>query len=422
MPSTLTTWDAYLKERYVQDKVENLCFTDRPFYAKVPKDPDCSGDQFVLAVTIGNPQGHGATRAFAQTGAQQTGTGANVVGKKFTLPYGDYKDSVEMGDKTIKASRDNAGSLLENKTAEIDGLWEGAADIMATYLYGDSGHSLATGTISTGVITLTNPNDIVNFAVGQILTASANDGTSTGHALIDPSLGYVISINPGAGTLVVSATSGGAAGTPANWTGTMFFFRNGDFGGTATPNIIFTGLAGWIPASDPSSTAFYGLDRTINVTALAGVRLTAAEIIGANLETRLKRLVTRMTGRVGGKGPTDIMLNPESWQDLANALEARGQRDLQDEDQKFGFMKLTLLAGGRRVNVWSDRFCPSGTAFAVRMQNLKLRSILKTPHVLNGDGMEMLRKSTTDDYEFRLVAYPTFGIDAPGWCGRVPTP
>jgi hypothetical protein len=424
MASTLTTWDAFLKERYQTDKIENLTYTDRPFLAKIPKDPNCSGDVFVEAVLHGNPQGLGATRTAASTAAAQAGSGANAIGKKFNLTYGDYNGEVHIGDKVLKASRDNAGSLLENKTAEIDGLYEAFGDTFGAYLYGNGGNAIATGTISSGVVTLASGTEdqIVNLEVGMILNASADDGSDSSHTLINASLGYVIAVNRTAGTFTVSATSGGSAGTPTSWTGTMFFFRAGDFGGTgATP--IFIGLAGWIPASDPTSTTFYGVNRAVDPMRLGGVRLASADITGLNLEQRLKRLVTRMNGRGGAPTPSDIMLNPEKWQDLANALESRGQRPLEDDTARFGFMKLQLVAGGKVINIWSDRFCPPSVAWALQMKNWKMRSYLQVPHVKNGDGLQMLRRgSNTNDYVFEILAYPVVSTNAPGYNGRVATP
>lgn len=419
MSSTLTTFDAFLKERYTKEKVENLVNHKRITWALLSKDGDCSGDVFVEPIIIGDPQGLGATRAKAQTGAQQAGTGANVVGKKWQLTFGDYAGSVEIGEKVMRASKDDMGSFLRNKATEIDGLYNAFANTFCTYLFSNGGQACGTGTISTGVITLTDPEAVANFHIGQILCASANDGSDSSHTLLGSgSLGYVIALDHENGKLTVSATSGGAAGTPASWTGTMYFFRSGDFGGSGATD-IFKGFGAWIPGSAPSSTSFYGVDRTIS-DLLSGCRVPSADYTPLGNEARIKKLVTRMTSRFGSPTPTHIALNPEKWQALADSLEARGTRPLDGKVGTMSYSKLVLAMSGDNVEIISDRFCPLTKCYALNMGHWKMRSYGPIPDVLKSDGLEMLRKSDADTYEHRLVAFPVLSTNAPSYNGTVP--
>lgn len=420
MASTLTQFDAFLKEDYTKDKIDDLSKKDRPLFGRVSREEDHSGDLYVHPVKVSNGQGLGATVPKAQQGAQQS-SGGNLAGKKWTVLFGDYTGSIEIGDKVMRASRNNAGSFLRNEAEEIDGLYDEFGNAFSTYLYSNGGQSLTPGggfTVSSGVCTLVSADDIVNIEVGQILVPSANDGSSSAHTLIaSAAVGYVVAVNRNAGTFTVSATSGGAAGTPTNWTGTMYAFRDGDFGGSGANRIIL-GLGAWIPSSDPSSTTFEGVDRTFDIARLSGVRLTAAEVANLPLEQRLKKLVTRMRSRNFGPGPTDIYLNPEKWQALADSLESRGSREI-GKDAVFGYEHIKLAIAGKRVEIYADPFCPYATAWALHMPSIKLAAYDKIPFVLNGDGLEMLRKTTSNDYEHRIQAYPAFCVPAPGYCGRV---
>lgn len=420
MASSLTTFDAFIKRYYNPGQVTAITNKDRPFLSKVKKTT-LSGNPWCLPVIVANPQGFSGTLTNAQTASDQAGGGGNLQGKQWQIQVGDYDGAISIGDKVISLSRDNIGAFFENKKAEIDRLYEQFADIMAYYAIGDSGHAVTPGTftISAGVCTLLQPDDIVNVNVGMIMNASANDGTSSGHTLLGSgSSGFVIAVNANAGTFTVSATSGGSAGVPTGWTGTMYGFRQGDFGGSGATRIIL-GLSAWVPAADPSSTTFENLDRTLFMTALSGVRLTAAEISGLGIEQRVKKLVTRMTGRGMGPGPTDVFMNPEKWQALADSLESKGQRPLDGMIGKFNYQKIQIAAGGKLVDVWADRFCPLTSAFAVNMDYIELKHADGFPKVLNGDGLTMLRKSTTNDYEYRIVTYPAFAVSAPGYQGRV---
>lgn len=418
MTQTISLFDAFLKERYTKEKIENLTKADRPLYAMVPRDEGCSGDVFVEPIIVGNPQGLGATRAKAQAGAQQSGNGANTIGRKWALTFGDYKGSVELSEKVIRAAKDDMGAFLRAQQVDIDGLYEAFGDTFATYIYSNGGQAVGTGTISAGVVTLTDPEALANIHLGQILVASASDGSDSSHTLLGSgSVGYVVAISHENGTFTVSTTSGGSAGVPTGWTGTMYFFRDGDFGG-ASATEIFKGLGGWIPGSAPSSTAWYGVDRTIS-DLLSGVRLSSADVSGLGNEQRIKKLCTRMTSRWKGPGATHIFVNPEKWQALADSLEARGTRPLDGKVGTMSFSKLVIVAGGRSVEIYGDRFCPLTKCYALKLDTWKLRSYGACPDVLTTDGLKMLRKSASDDYEHRIVAFPTFSTRAPSHNGVV---
>jgi hypothetical protein len=420
--STPALFDAFLHERYGdKNEIENLMNSERPLWAELEKDENCSGDVFVEPVIAGNPQGLGATRAKAQAGMNQTVAGASsVLGYKWNLTYGDYAAGVLVTEKLIRASKDDPGAFFRAQQLLVDALYESTADTMCTYIYSNGGQSVASGTISVGVVTLADKEAIANVHIGMILVASAADGSTSTDALLGSgSAGYVIARDPNAGTFTVSATSGGSAGVPSGWTGTMYFFRDGDFGGTGATD-IFKGLGFWVPSSAPGGTdSCYGVNRSTNGL-LHGVRLSSSETTNMPIDQRCKRLVTRMTGRFSGPGPDRIYMNPERWQDLADLAETRGQRPLDGKIGSLNFSYLQLAMGGKFVKIYADRFCPLSTAFALRMKNWKMRSYGGVPSVLTSPTYKMLLLSAADTYEHRLVAFPVFSTNAPSYNGRTP--
>ncbi len=429
MASSLTTFAPFLKNYYNPGQVTALTIKNRIFYAKTKKTSG-SGDLWVTPVIYANPQGVSSTLANAQTVATSAGGGGNLQGKKWTSAFGDYSAVVDIGDKVIAASRDNIGAFFKNQTAEIDRLYESFGDVMGNYFIGDQGHSVTPGTftISTGVCTLSQPDDAVFIYVGMQLQASAGSGVASTDTLLGSgSVGYVYAVNRNAGTFTVATSAANAAaataGTPSGWTGTMYAFRLGDFGASGATGFtrILLGLGAWVPASDPSAgTPFENIDRgALDVTALSGVRLTSTEIAGANNEQRIKRLVARMSGRAAAPPPTDVFLHPEKWQDLADSLESRGNRPLGEKIAGFNFQKIELATSGGMVNVWADRFCTYNACFAVNFDYIEAKSYTGYPGVINQDGTDLLRLSASNDYEYRLTCYPAFQVKAPGFQGRV---
>lgn len=427
MSATITTYDAFLKENYGnKDRIQELLYKDFPFLGYITKKTgasNASGDTLIAPVIYGGPQGLSATRANAQTAA--AASGGSTQAKRWVVNFGQYSASVVFEDKLMKLSTSDNGAYLEAKKLEIDNMYTSWSQVFSTYLLGSKTRNLGGFTLTSGgVATLAVPENIVNFSPGMLLQASADDGSATSHALLGSgSIGYVISVNSNAGTFTVSATDGGSGGVPTSWStsATNYAFRYGDFGGTTTPETVCDGFGDWCPATDPTAgTTFNNIDRATAIIPFSGVRLTSTEIAGQPLEWRIKRLVSRMATR-GFGAPDAVFLNPEKWQDLADALESRGIRDNIGKDATFGYQTIRVSAGGTFVDVYSDRYVPLTAVCALRKGAFALHTPEEFPAVINGDGLTMLRKATSDDYEYRLKAYPAT-LATPGYLGRTTAP
>lgn len=422
--STPTIIDAFLKDNYTSEAVPKLVNEDHVFLDMLDTQERGGGRRLIVPIIDSNAQGLGATVADAQAAAEQA-SGGTYQGAYWTISWGDYSAHVNIGDKAMAVSASDMGAFFRDKQEEIDSLYRAWGDTFSSYALRDSGHSLGSGTISSGDITLGTPADVVNFEVGQLLLPSANDGTSTAHTIIaSAGIGYVVKVNYNTGHVIVSATSGGSAGTPANWTGTMYLFRAGitsgpgDFGGTSTPNRIILGYGVWNPATDPTATIFEGVDRSINIVRRSGVRLLAADVAGMGIEKRIKKLCTVMASRA--KKPTKVLLHPEQWFALSDSLEARGQRAIDGKVGIFSFQKLQMATPGGIVDVFSDKFMPRDTAYAFDPKAIRMLSVDGFPKVVNADGFQMIRRATSNVYEFRLASYPAYYHYDCTRTGRVP--
>lgn len=409
MGSTLTTFDAFMKERYTSWKVEDLTLADNPFLGMVEKDEGFSGDGQPHPLIYGNPQGIGGVFSVAQ------GNTSNVKGAKFLLTTGDYFGQVEIGDKVLKQSRGNAGAFLDNKSTETDGLYTQMAEDLEGFCFGNSGGSIGRrASLSTQTITLTEPSQVQNFKVDEYIVASANDGSDTAHT-VKAGRARIVSIDQENGTITVDAIAG-ITGHADN----DFLFRESTFRGN-TGIFIIAGLGAFVwPDNAPPT--LYGMTRTTDKFKLAGVTVKASDLTGKNIEERLRLLGVYMTGRAAGPGADKIFMNPEDWQNLGTSLEQKGQRSLTDDSTRFGYEYFEAVIGGKRARIYQARKCPKGTAFAVRMKNWKMFSTGKLFHAQAEDGLQMLRKATSTDYEVRVLCYPVLATNAPGYNGRVTLP
>lgn len=409
MPSTSATFSFALKVRYTDKKVEDLTMTDKPLLAMLQKNEDFSGSSTVVPLIHVNPQGlAGDSRLTAQTNA------TNLVGKTFALTNGKYHGTVDIGDEVIMQSRNNAGALLQNKTAEIDGLWEQASQSLALYAWGNGGTALGRRASVLGqVITLTDQADTANFEVGMRLVASSADGSGAADALRGGTAVTVVAVDKESGTITVDVVANILLFADLD-----YLFRQGDFAG-ATGTLILKGVAAYIWSSN-TPPVLYGMTRTSDPQRLAGCRVPSAVLAGKGTEERLQLLGAYMTGTYRVPGPDALFLNPLDWQALALGLQSYGIRELADDSTRFGFRILEWSVGGKYVKVYADPFAPRGTGFALRMRHWRMHSMGKLIHPLDMDGLTILRKATTDDYEYRLKSYPCLECNAPGFNGRVP--
>jgi hypothetical protein len=412
--STMTQFDALLKERYSDKaKVEQLMYGDRVLLGKLEKRGDTGmvGDTMPIPILYGNPQGLGGSFATAQT--NQTNTKSD----KFATQAGDYYGTVAIGDKVLKASRTNMGAFLSNQMAETDGLYEQAAENLSIYLWGNGGGAIGVrGSLATNTVTLATPSDAGNFEIDMLIKASANDGSDAAHALRAGSATAVTAVNASAGTVTLAS-----AAAITSFTDGDSLFRESDFFGN-TGTVVLKGVQCYVTASD-TPMALWGVSSATRATQpqrYAGCRVPTSVVSNKSLDERIRILGAYMTGRFKAKRPTAGFMHPEDWQVLETVMQARGVRPLEDDKTQFGYMAISVSIGGGMVPIYADRHCPKGTFFALREENWWISSMGELIHAQNEDGLEMLRKATSTDYELRLLSYPILGCNAPKNNGRVP--
>lgn len=424
MTALPTFIQSFFKYNYDKGQIPKLVEEEHMFLNKLTKIGGGAGDYFVTALLDHEAQGVGPTVAIQQAVAGQANN-ANVSGAKWIVPWGDYGASVYITDKEITMSASDLGSFLQSKKENFDSQLRQFGAAMEQMLLCDY-RCLGVGAFSSGTITFTNKSDVVNFEVGQVLQAAAYDGSTADELLGSGSLGYVVAVNANAGTIDVSATSGGTKGTPTSWTGTIYLWRYGEYPGGTGANTIVNSFAQYVPSTDPSSTPgtlFNNVDRAYNTVTRSGVRLTAAECSGLSTEDRIKKIFTRMASMRGIKmAAKDVMLHPIAWQALANSLEKKGYRILDGKAGTFNFPKVQMATANGTIDIWSNKFMPIGSGYVVDFNTVELHYGGNSgfPSVLSEDGLQMLRLTNANTYELRVKSYPAFVVKAPGRQGRFP--
>lgn len=401
--ATLTTYDAVLKELYPQSTIENQVYQGAPLLAMMPKAEDFFGDLLVIATQYGNPQGVSADFATAQSNA----TPSSLV--KFNLTRKSHYAVASISTETIEASANNKGALVSALKNEMDSALAQLGRKWHSGLYGNGGGAI--GRVTTGAtgtsITLTSVEDVANFEVGQEIRFSTADGTS---GSLKAGSVTVTDVNRDTGVLTVDAMSAIASGSgTAN---NDYIFTVGDFGA------MFTGLSGWIPTTDPSSTAFFGVDRTSDTTRLAGVRYNGSS--DSDKQEALIKGLTKLARQGAAAKPDYVFMNVVDFGDLVVELDAKvsyEQAQIHGGKTSVGFDSISLHSPAGTVKIVPDFQCPAGRAYALKMNTWKWHGLGGAPRVLKTDGLSMLRQATADGVEFRLVVRGNLACTAPGFNG-----
>jgi len=394
MALDMSSFAAALKQHYVDLVVKNLVYKNNPLHAILPKDEKFGGLNLPLPQIYGNPQGRSAT--FSNALAQKTNTQI----KAFTLTRVQDYSLANISNEVLEASQGDSDAFMRAATTEIDGAFQACVRSLAGAEYRDGSGSIGViGSILGATITLATVSDVVNFEVGMTLKSSTSPG-------VGEQAGSIVLIGVNRSTGVLTASGNITAGIPTA-AATQSLHVAGDF------NKKITGLDGWVPVTTPTSTAFFGVDRTSDVTRLGGQRI---DISALPIEEGLVEL-SALIAREGGTPDYDFM----NFANYANLEKALGSKvmyvDVKSDDGIVGFSGIKIHGQKGMISVIPDQNCQSNRTYMLQMDTWKLYSLGMAPKLLKSDGMEFLRVSSEDSVEVRVGYYAQMGTVAVGWNG-----
>lgn len=406
MALDVTSFSAGLKVHYTDDMIRNMVYADNPFFGLIKKMEKFGGKNLPIPIIVTNPQGTSATFSTAQANKGNTRI------RDFTLTRVNEYSLASISNEAIMASQGNADAFLEAAVVEIDGAIQACARRIAVGMYRNFGgaigqvanSSFATTTLTLGTSTANDPSSVTNFEVGMVLSVASTDGTS---GSVRSGTLTVAGVDRSAGTVTTSANlSTGIAAIAQN----DYIFQQGDFG------LKLSGLDSWMPQT-VTSTAFFGLDRTIDSTRLGGVYHdgSAQPIEEALVDAAAK------VAREGGR-PTYAFVNYSNFANLEKALGSKVQyikEGLKFGDAEIAFPGIQINGPKGAIKVLPDQNCQSNLGWMLDDRVWKLYSLGRAPMILDADGMRMLREASADNVEVRVGAYLQLGSQAPGWNSRI---
>ena len=407
MATTVTNFDAALKQIYSASNLAKTTLSRRPLLAMLPKRSDFGGRNMPIVNVYGDPQGRSASFGNAQ-GTTGTAPANQVSVDDFLLTRVSNYSIAQVGSEAAEASKGDAMAFLQALKASIDGAMNSLSNSIETQLF-----RCGTGVIGTvgayvggaTTFTLGEEEDVANFDVNMVVVASLADG------------GTLL-----AGTNAVSGVnrSTGVITSASVWDSAITSFAPADFvyaqGDAAAggANVCISGLCSWLPSTaPPGGESFFGVDRSVDSRLYGQFTDQSAAAIEDGLIT-----AGSLSARVGGNPNVAFINHVQQRSLIQNLHNSQNYQTMNATTHKglvsdIGFRSVAIQGDTGAINVVAANKCPAETGYMLEMDKWILATLGEPVKFLNLDGNRILRSATADSVEARLAFRGNLGCKAP---------
>lgn len=377
---TTTSADKALKTLYLGAVTEQLNTEINPFLAKIKQSTaDVWGKEIRRVARYGINGGIGAG---SETGDLPTAAGNNY--EQFVSTLKNLYGTIEISDKAMRASANDAGAFVNLLNDEMDGLLKASALNFGRMLFGDGSGRLGRA------LTANDGNNVkVNnkyFMTGMLVEIYDEKGapTALGKRRIvdwDP-VNCIVTLD---GTLAAEAIKSGYA-----------FYVQGSKDGE------ITGLS----ALFKDSGTIYGLDRSQHKWLVPYMQSNVGEIS----ETIIQKAIDYLEENAGSK--VNFIVCSSGVKRAFMKHLATYKRNTDVMDLKGGFKALSFNG----IPIVSDRFCPVGTMYLLNTDDFTLHQLCDWKWLESEDGKILKQNAGKPTYTATLVKYADLICSKP--CGQ----
>ena len=386
---TLSNAENALKTLYLGVVAEQLNTAVNPFLGAIEKTTsDVWGKQVVKLASYGVNGGIGAgsetgtlPEAGANNYAQMTVTLKNLYGK------------IELSDKAMLASQNDAGAFVDILNAEMDGLLKSSKFNLGRMLYGNGTGKIAT--VTTKPETNTNNADIAVTSVKNLIEGLIVDVYSAVDATT-PALTArrIIKIDRAAKIITIGGTTPSSAVTA---------------GFITVQNSLNQELTGLGAIFDGSVSTLYGLNKADNYwlvpytkTLNTTISISAIQEVIDNIE------------ELGGE-EVNYILSSYAVKRAYLAYLNTNRRNIDYLNLDGGFRAISYNG----IPVVADRFCEDNSMFFLNSKNFTMHQLCDW-RWLEGEGGKVIRQiAGTPTYSATLVKYAELLCDKPIGQGKL---
>ena len=377
---TMASADSALKSYYLGAVTEQLNTAVNPFLAKIKQSTaDVWGKEVRRLAQYGVNGGVGAG---TEEGDLPSAAGNNY--EQFVTTLKNLYGTLEISDKAVRASENNAGAFVNLLNAEMEGLVRSSAFNFGRMLFGDGSGVLCKVKSAAGN-TIT-ADSVINLIEGMCVDILSSAGAEISGA----SARRITAVDRDKNTFTVSGNT--LSGVEAN----NLVCVQGSY------NLELTGLG----AIFQSTGTLYGLDRATHKWLVPYMKASVGTISELAIQTAIDRLEEQAGSRV------DFIVC--SW-GVKRAL----QKALSESRMLTGTAE---LAGGYRamtyngIPVVADRFCPAGTMYLLNTSDFCLHQLCDWKWLEGDDGRVLKQVPGKPLYTATLVKYADLICSRP--CGQ----
>ncbi len=377
---TMTSADNALKSFYLGVVAEQLNTAANPLLAKIRQSTaDVWGKEVRRLAQYGVNGGVGAG---TEEGDLPTAAGNNY--EQFVTTLKNLYGTVEISDKAVRASENNAGAFVNLLNAEMDGLLKASSFNFGRMLFGDgSGVLCKVSSVSDMVVTVDTVKNVIEGMTVDILDAG-------GSPISAITARRIVAVDRDAKTITLSggALTGAESGCLVCVQGSY--------------NLELTGLG----AIFKSTGSLYGLDRATHKWMIPYMKTD----VGTISETALQAAIDRLE-EVAGSRVDFIVCSWGVKRALQKAL-SESRIAIATEELAGGYKAMTYNG----IPVVADRFCPEGTMYLLNTADFCLHQLCDWKWLEGDDGKVLKQVPGKPLYTATLVKYADLICTRP--CGQ----
>ena len=370
MAVNLTNADSALKSIYLDAISHQLDNNVNPLLAAINKSTnDVWGKEVRKLATYGINGGIGAG---TEDGSLPASAGNNY--KQFVTTLKNLYGVIEISDKAIRASENNAGAFVSLLNSEMESLIRASSFNFGRMLFGNGTGKLA------GAVEATS-NTIVVDSTKNLIEGMIIDVRDAGGNIISGLAGRKITqIDKATSSIVVS----GASIADTDFSSGSMITVQGSF------NNEITGLDALF-----NSPSLYGLTKAENPWMNSYKKENVGEISELTIQTALDTIEEN-----SGKGVNFIVC---SW-GVRRALQqlfATNKRVIDNMELNGGFRAISYNG----IPIVADRFCPAGTMYMLNTEDFTLHQLCDWQWLADDDGKVLKQVPGKPVYTATLVKY-----------------
>lgn len=370
MAVNLTNADNALKTYYLDAISHQLDNNVNPLFGAINKSTnDVWGKEIRKLVTYGVNGGVGAG---TEDGDLPIASGNNYV--QFVSTLKNLYGVIEISDKAVRASENNAGAFVSLLNSEMEGLIRSSTFNFGRMLFGNGSGTLANiESITPMVIMVNSTRNLVEGMMVDFRDASGNIITSIGTRKI-------VNVNRGFNSIEVSGPRIEEISDTTGYTLTVQGSYNNEITGL---DAIFNGLY------------LYGIEKDSNAWLKPYEKSLGKEISEIEIQTALDSIEER-----SGAGVNFIVC---SW-GVRRALQqlfATNKRVVDTMELNGGFKAMSYNG----IPIVADRFCPAGTMYMLNTNDFTLHQLCDWQWLADDDGRVLKQVPGKPVYTATLVKY-----------------